>query len=152
MILRPPRSTRTDTLLPYTPLFRSHLVLVRPLRQRRKRRDAVVCHRLIALGLGHFDQLDRVVALAFDRLHRSDRFIQSPPLAHHLLSGLWFVPQLGAFHMGVQLVEPPKREVPVEEAALQRERLVAPFAIRLRSRAHPVPSSLSLSYGRFRSE
>src|SRR3546814_8704661 len=24
MILRPPRSTRTDTLFPYTPLFRSH--------------------------------------------------------------------------------------------------------------------------------
>src|SRR3546814_15741956 len=30
MILRPPRSTRTDTLLPYTTLFRSH-----PYRQRR---------------------------------------------------------------------------------------------------------------------
>src|SRR3546814_20486446 len=26
MIRRPPRSTRTDTLLPYTPLFRSHVV------------------------------------------------------------------------------------------------------------------------------
>src|SRR3546814_19758511 len=29
MILRPPRSTRTDTLFPYTTLFRSHLVRVR---------------------------------------------------------------------------------------------------------------------------
>src|SRR3546814_1680357 len=66
MIRRLPRSTRTDTLFPYATLFRS-------------------------LGLGHFDQLDRVVALAFDRLHRSDRFIQPPPLAHHLLSGLWIV-------------------------------------------------------------
>src|SRR3546814_5159179 len=27
MIRRPPRSTRTDTLFPYTTLFRSHLVL-----------------------------------------------------------------------------------------------------------------------------
>src|SRR3546814_13573495 len=26
MILRPPRSTRTDTLLPYTTLFRSHIL------------------------------------------------------------------------------------------------------------------------------
>src|SRR3546814_4893480 len=26
MLRRPPRSTRTDTLFPYTPLFRSHLV------------------------------------------------------------------------------------------------------------------------------
>src|SRR3546814_10517686 len=101
MIRRLPRSTRTDTLFPYATLFRS-------------------------LGLGHFDQLDRVVALAFDRLHRSDRFIQPPPLAHHLLSGLWIVPQLGVFHTGVQLVEPPKRAVPVEEAAHQRDRLVDP--------------------------
>src|SRR3546814_11407587 len=30
MILRPPRSTRTDTLVPYTTLFRSHHRLVRP--------------------------------------------------------------------------------------------------------------------------
>src|SRR3546814_2496847 len=29
MIRRPPRSTRTDTLLPYTTLFRSHLALNR---------------------------------------------------------------------------------------------------------------------------
>src|SRR3546814_2693938 len=29
MIRRPPRATRTDTLLPYTTLFRSSLVLVR---------------------------------------------------------------------------------------------------------------------------
>src|SRR3546814_12372172 len=28
MIRRPPRSTRTDTLFPYTTLFRSHLMLV----------------------------------------------------------------------------------------------------------------------------
>src|SRR3546814_8923985 len=32
MIRRPPRSTRTDTLFPYTPLFRS---LVDPVRERR---------------------------------------------------------------------------------------------------------------------
>src|SRR3546814_7962712 len=28
MILRPPRSTRTDTLFPYTTLFRSHIHLI----------------------------------------------------------------------------------------------------------------------------
>src|SRR3546814_13553651 len=32
MILRPPRSTRTDTLFPYTTLFRSILVRARPVR------------------------------------------------------------------------------------------------------------------------
>src|SRR3546814_19008722 len=31
MIRRPPRSTRTDTLFPYTTLFRSHLHLTEPL-------------------------------------------------------------------------------------------------------------------------
>src|SRR3546814_3922884 len=31
MIRRPPRSTRTDTLFPYTTLFRSQLVVVQPL-------------------------------------------------------------------------------------------------------------------------
>src|SRR3546814_4207069 len=30
MIRRPPRSTRTDTLFPYTTLFRSRLVLIQP--------------------------------------------------------------------------------------------------------------------------
>src|SRR3546814_4996193 len=29
MIRRPPRSTRTDTLFPYTTLFRSHIFIVR---------------------------------------------------------------------------------------------------------------------------
>src|SRR3546814_17342813 len=34
MILRPPRSTRTDTLFPYTTLFRSPAQSVRPHRRR----------------------------------------------------------------------------------------------------------------------
>src|SRR3546814_4538185 len=29
MILLPPRSTRTDTLFPYTPLFRSSIIVIR---------------------------------------------------------------------------------------------------------------------------
>src|SRR3546814_8685705 len=36
MIRRPPRSTRTDTLFPYTTLFRSHSVI----EERRRRRSA----------------------------------------------------------------------------------------------------------------
>src|SRR3546814_4832348 len=36
MIRRPPSSTRTDTLFPYTTLFRSHTELNRVLRSRRK--------------------------------------------------------------------------------------------------------------------
>src|SRR3546814_20751653 len=45
MIRRPPRSTRTDTLFPYTTLFRSHHgadELYRPLADRRARRRVPV--------------------------------------------------------------------------------------------------------------
>src|SRR3546814_4307587 len=37
MIRRPPRSTRTDTLFPYTTLFRSHRLPARPRRDRQWR-------------------------------------------------------------------------------------------------------------------
>src|SRR3546814_15600247 len=40
MIRRPPRSTRTDTLFPYTTLFRSGLVLARHIDDRAIARDA----------------------------------------------------------------------------------------------------------------
>src|SRR3546814_3958098 len=36
MIRRPPRSTRTDTLFPYTTLFRSHIFLEEALEERRQ--------------------------------------------------------------------------------------------------------------------
>src|SRR3546814_18965757 len=42
MILRPPRSTRTDTLFPYTTLFRSDASLA--LRFRKCRRELLVVH------------------------------------------------------------------------------------------------------------
>src|SRR3546814_14964694 len=56
MIRRPPRSTRTDTLFPYTTLFRSHrvLVVVPVHSQRRAGRDIPS-----PLG-GHHDQLEAV--------------------------------------------------------------------------------------------
>src|SRR3546814_19319525 len=37
MIRRPPRSTRTDTLFPYTTLFRSNALVHRPVRARQRR-------------------------------------------------------------------------------------------------------------------
>src|SRR3546814_20737296 len=46
MILRPPRSTRTDTLFPYTTLFRSDVVaLDHSHRQRHQAMRAAVVHR-----------------------------------------------------------------------------------------------------------
>src|SRR3546814_7178099 len=41
MIRRPPRSTRTDTLFPYTTLFRSTLQAARPLRRDRRAQDGL---------------------------------------------------------------------------------------------------------------
>src|SRR3546814_2464888 len=55
MIRRPPRSTRTDTLFPYTTLFRSPEATVRDLEAVTawitRLRDAVAEHREAALGL-----------------------------------------------------------------------------------------------------
>src|SRR3546814_9611924 len=42
MIRRPPRSTRTDTLFPYTTLFRSHRAQTLPARFRLRRQDVPV--------------------------------------------------------------------------------------------------------------
>src|SRR3546814_4458022 len=57
MIRRPPRSTRTDTLFPYTTLFRSRLMFGNLLRKLERRREELIgsvdpvretpCHRLV---------------------------------------------------------------------------------------------------------
>src|SRR3546814_7903805 len=52
MIRRPPRSTRTDTLFPYTTLFRSHRSEGKPPRasggrRRRRKRGASRCERQV---------------------------------------------------------------------------------------------------------
>src|SRR3546814_812774 len=53
---RPPRSTRTDTLFPYTTLFRSHAVSVRLTRSR----------RLVTTGGGDAGDPDRLTAAVAD--------------------------------------------------------------------------------------
>src|SRR3546814_14546089 len=50
MILRPPRSTRTDTLFPYTTLFRSHRGRIARLRQRARPYPRAVVEMLAVLG------------------------------------------------------------------------------------------------------
>src|SRR3546814_1479765 len=52
MILRPPRSTRTDTLLPYTTLFRSEGVLQLPARPHGAGRQ----HPVLVDQLGKLDR------------------------------------------------------------------------------------------------
>src|SRR3546814_4173317 len=52
MIRRPPRSTRTDTLFPYTTLFRSARVHAGDRARQIDRRGGIVCHGHAALVAG----------------------------------------------------------------------------------------------------
>src|SRR3546814_10402463 len=95
MIRRPPRSTRPDTLFPYTTLFRSHKIerpaLVRGSKCRHHRTDALAMHpfeRLLGLvevelqeGLscGILGQPKRIGRIYLDRRFR----IQQPILTYN---------------------------------------------------------------------
>src|SRR3546814_17027677 len=59
MIRRPPRSTRTDTLFPYTTLFRSGVDRVYPKASAAERRD-IIEYYLARVGLG--DAMDKPAA------------------------------------------------------------------------------------------
>src|SRR3546814_17194408 len=69
MIRRPPRSTRTDTLFPYTTLFRSLVIEGCPL-------QAVLCHALFARLFNtparHEVPADRAVLQLDDRIGPND--------------------------------------------------------------------------------
>src|SRR3546814_1457887 len=73
MIRRPPRSTRTDTLVPYTTLFRSRQVLGRAGRREgaghRKQRDLAALEEILradlfGAGLGGLDEIGVRQAIA----------------------------------------------------------------------------------------
>src|SRR3546814_5351216 len=61
MIRRPPRSTRTDTLLPYTTLFRSLGIAIEELHQGEARADARLVGALQAIADLALQQLGRAV-------------------------------------------------------------------------------------------
>src|SRR3546814_12014988 len=62
MIRRPPRSTRTDTLVPYTTLFRSELVRRAPL-DRAERRIALVGLADLAKDVAVGDEVIGILAI-----------------------------------------------------------------------------------------
>src|SRR3546814_5355218 len=77
MIRRPPRSTRTDTLFPYTTLFRSHAACEpldrksRTAQRRSKKEVREIAHHLASLRLLPklgIDDDHRALAVAADRL------------------------------------------------------------------------------------
>src|SRR3546814_1039218 len=68
MIRRPPRATRTDTLFPYTTLFRSHFHVAKlPLDHPER-----VLHPRPHLGLEVFQLFDRFLVLAIGQALRSE--------------------------------------------------------------------------------
>src|SRR3546814_14462073 len=86
MIRRPPRSTRTDTLFPYTTLFRSE----RPV-ARRRQADLEPRGRLLPCDLAaieKLDALDRRVEIRVARIERldQDRAVLRPLQPHRVPS------------------------------------------------------------------
>src|SRR3546814_15826489 len=76
MIRRPPRSTRTDTLFPYTTLFRSDLGL-----QGRVLEDGLdhqVAARVVGRVGGRLDPAEELGLLLLGGLAAGDRLVQDP--------------------------------------------------------------------------
>src|SRR3546814_5308574 len=72
MIRRPPRSTRTDTLFPYTTLFRSILIGIGE--TRRERIDALLALRELSDRYGHIQEIivQNFRAKSGTKMHRSE--------------------------------------------------------------------------------
>src|SRR3546814_5875475 len=97
MIRRPPRSTRTDTLFPYTTLFRSAL-------------DEAV---LVDPGIGR-ERVDQADVRAFRRLERADAAVVRRVHVAHLEAGA----------LAGQAARPEGREAPLVGDLRQRVGLV----------------------------
>src|SRR3546814_11922460 len=72
MSLRPPRSTRTDTLFPYTTRFRSYLRALENAYRLVREGEA----KLDTEGLPPMDALRRLVEFTFDHHHQHEEFIR----------------------------------------------------------------------------
>src|SRR3546814_11535129 len=84
MILRPPRSTRTDTLFPYTTLFRSHRLVEVPAPPERGAADRV--------GVRRHDAVESQVGL------EASGILVADPVRHQRLAPLYVV-AVGKVHV-----------------------------------------------------
>src|SRR3546814_9158746 len=102
MIRRPPRSTRTDTLFPYTTLFRSH-------------RSAVRAHQMVARDrrLEQIAVTGRERAVQIAAVGDHPRLVQRHPFLH---------PPIEAAVHHRSIFGEPVRTIPVQPAALVVER------------------------------
>jgi hypothetical protein len=72
---------------------------------------------LVALGLAELDEAELIVELARDPLVAVDGIVQLVALAQRRLRGFRLVPELRVLGLGVQLIEPAYRIVPVKDAS-----------------------------------
>src|SRR3546814_14949392 len=82
MIRRPPRSTRTDTLFPYTTLFRSFHRPHRALASRGIEAADLGKRQLARLGRRNDGLAERMLGGPFDAGRKAPQFALVPPLAH----------------------------------------------------------------------
>src|SRR3546814_14821208 len=87
MIRRPPRSTRTDTLYPYTTLFRPYCPRIAFDRPRGKDRPMFVARRLLALCAGLLLSVPMTVAPGVAAPRSLDAELE-PVRAEHALPAL----------------------------------------------------------------
>ena len=71
----------------------------------------------VAFLVGEFGQGDGVFEIAFELLGAADSGVELGPLAHELLRRGRVVPKIGVFGLGVQLIEPVERAIPVKDAS-----------------------------------
>src|SRR3546814_7996608 len=104
MIRRPPRSTRTDTLFPYTTLFRSHdkpmaqspapgAALFTPKGEAAETGARISGFRSFAGQFMRMDIAERLVRLAHEQMEKGEAFTpEDPPIVKIGLSGQGFGP------------------------------------------------------------
>ena len=91
---------------------------------------------IIAFGFGHVHQLDGVAQFGFDGPRGGNRLFQPPAFAHHVLRGLGVVPERLVLDLGIELLKPLERTVPIEEPAQQRKGSIDLVGVSLRFGAH----------------
>ena len=82
-----------------------------------QRVDTIGDHRQIGLGLGHFDEFERVGDVGFELQDALDQADQSVALAHEFLRGGRLVPEIGVFGAVVQFFEAGEGDIPVKDAS-----------------------------------
>jgi len=82
-----------------------------------QRRLGVLDDAVVALGLTQLDELDRVLVVPLDAPVAADQMVEPVALADQLLRRVGVVPKVRVFGLLGQLVEAPRRDIPVKDAS-----------------------------------